>query len=183
MFSVSKLVALAAVLTPALAASPFYCPSVNSTGFNPSCCHGIVGQVGVWCKYMAVAHIISPYDRANNSSGVGAHLIGGEPNWECNNGPPLNIAGCCQSLVRILIFSWPYSGTNRPTELHQPKHRVLPAPLHTDNSHSLSLVLTLVSQTGVPQSTNTCIHGRQSKLTHNLNRRPFLTLLSYFFRL
>ncbi|KAL2761047.1 hypothetical protein ACRALDRAFT_2094118 [Sodiomyces alcalophilus JCM 7366] len=69
---------LAASAFPALATAYFYCPSVNATGFNPSCCHQIVGQVGVWC--------------------VGAHLIGGEPNWDCNNGPPLNVEGCCQSL-------------------------------------------------------------------------------------
>lgn len=47
---IANTIAIAALLAPALAASPFYCPSVNATGFMPSCCHGITGQVGVWCK-------------------------------------------------------------------------------------------------------------------------------------
>lgn len=27
----------------------FHCPTVNETGFQPSCCYDIVGQVGIGC--------------------------------------------------------------------------------------------------------------------------------------
>lgn len=35
-----------------LAAAYFHCPTVNETGFQPSCCHAVVGQVGIWCMYL-----------------------------------------------------------------------------------------------------------------------------------
>lgn len=46
-----KFSTISAALLPAVASAFFHCPTVNETGFLPSCCNTIVGQVGVWCKF------------------------------------------------------------------------------------------------------------------------------------
>ncbi|KAH8846647.1 hypothetical protein MCOR27_009306 [Pyricularia oryzae] len=78
LYKLAAVVLASGFVSTASAAFNFYCPGVNATGFYPSCCRGITGQVGVDC--------------------FSAHLIGGLPNFECNIGPPNNQRGCCQSI-------------------------------------------------------------------------------------
>ncbi|ELQ37851.1 hypothetical protein OOU_Y34scaffold00568g5 [Pyricularia oryzae Y34] len=79
LYKLAAVVLASSFVSTASAAFNFYCPGVNATGFYPSCCRGITGQVGVDC--------------------FSAHLIGGLPNFECNIGPPNNQRGCCQSIA------------------------------------------------------------------------------------